>query len=670
MTELNIIDFDKFQGSCDSAEMKRNLTAEWLETSPLQFRYEDIAHKLAILKGTENDNPDLARAKRAHLMSELAATKIKLNEQKAQLTAIIEKNNQALTRLYNLREASKNINDDEKKEGFKGIDAQIEFDQKGNPFLKVSKQMDGGVGFDFTITGDGKVVFPQMSDDKIKELLDFLYRRGITNFELPQGAPQTPEEAQKRVDEGKAENLDLDKETLEKIKEEISTENTNRKDPNYIDEEGNQQSSDNMITAMTEEEYQNSVHNQETPSSNEEELTAASTSNQASASTSAAPAPKKNNEKYYEDAVKDLKDWGHDILGKQDGFGMHQNFSGNTFSFYQDNSKDWFKNDGKIDKNDQRHEDGLLFRVKLHKNPDTGKLGGISYYVPKNGKIPDNLAGKLVGLVKSQGALYMNFPKTMIDGDAAVFRKACAQQGIIPTGKVTFNENQARNMIKEADANLNKSDALKYKGRLGKYILEQEQKKDKPNADMLSYATQLVNEEKFTPLKEFCDPLFKEISENSNRTGIEAKEIIGSANAVKRLYDIFDTKGQQTLGSCGEFTSDQLRTMNIDINTPIENLNKEQLYTIYSTLQKQETTKAENQLNSIDPTYSNKEYADAVKEYLGEAQGTINGVINKFDDNNLKGLRCSLNKNTPKHPRPAPTRTSTAMHTAGGYSDR
>ena len=90
-----------------------------------------------------------------------------------------QQNPEYMTKLYNIREATRNDRNSKTV-------ADIQLDNEGNTYAKITKGMAGGF-FDFSIH-DGKVVFNgQMDDAKMAEALDFLFRRGITNYELPQG---------------------------------------------------------------------------------------------------------------------------------------------------------------------------------------------------------------------------------------------------------------------------------------------------------------------------------------------------------------------------------------------------------------------------------------------------------------------------------------------------
>ena len=627
------INLDDYQGSCSTKEAIDHMAEELLS---------DLIHNLATTRA-KLDNLDKNRdflTNKAKLIARQSELQRQIDTRKNQLL----KKTPLLTKMYNLRESAKN---EPLKPGEK-IESKIEFNQDGSPYLKISKKMGEAIGFDFTITGDGKVIFGQMSDDKMVEVLDFLYRRGITGFELPQGAPKTPEEAQKRVEEQKKEGKtdvrqELDKETFDKKLAECSQKYDDpANDPRYIPEGPSQeapQASNNTATALPQDP--------QALAAAQEEARQAELAAQAAQNGQEAPKPEFK-------PVKGFRDYIENRLGRTKPNGYRESYnildSSTTFSVYVNNDKNYHNE--KVKKG-SKEEPGLLYRVKI-KRDKSGALG-LSYYVPKNGKLPDELAGQLVNLAKKDGALYVDFPENIPESDASVFRKACAQNGVIPTG-VNFNldQRQAANMIRDAEGSLNDKNLLKYKGQLGRYLLEQAVNKN--NTALQSYAMQLVNEEKFTPLKDFCDTTFKEIAENSTKTGVEAKEVIGSANAVKRLYNLYDQ--EKTIAQSG-FTPEELRALNIDPNTPVNQLDQEQLKAVYGKLKDQEVNKAKQDLDKIDSNYSAKEHADAVKEAIGEAQGTLNSVIADFDANGLKGLRCSLNKNTPKHQRPA------SSHSAG-----
>lgn len=638
------INLEDYQGSCSTKETIDSMAEELLSDL-----IHNLANVTARLDGLEKRNDYLSN--KAQLLEKKAAIQSELDKRKNKLL----KKTPLLTQMYNLRESAKN---EPLKNGEK-IESKIEFNNDGTPYLKISKTMGDAVGFDFTITGDGKVVFGQMSDDKMVEVLDFLYRRGITGFELPQGAPKTPQEAQKRVEEGISAKKELDQETLNKITEDFSKKYDNpEKDPRYIPEtdKGNTPpTTDNSLGGRTI--LPGNENPPRTLTSEEEKAVALAKAEGQRVDEQIAKAQQAEKEgkeppKSDFEPVKAFRDYIEGRLKRTEPNGYKESlfkFDGSTtFSVYANNDMDYSKE--KVKKGSE--EKGLLYRVNIKRNK-SGALG-LSYYVPKNGKIPDELAAQLVTLAKKDGSLYINFPESMPESDVSVFRKACAQNGIIPTG-INFNldQRQAANMIRDAEASLNDKNLLKYKGQFGRYLYEQAANKN--NAALQEYAMQLINEEKFTPLKDFCFTTFKEIAENSNKTDVEAKDIIGSAKAVRRLYDLFDK--EKTVAESG-FTPEELRTLNIDPNTPINKLEPTQLKSVYDKLKEQETLNAKKELDQINPKYSPKEYADAVKEAVGEAQGTLNGVIADFDANGLKGLRCSINKNTPKHQRPATSRSA------------
>lgn len=614
------LDLSDYQGSCDAEEMKRTLKAEMSEN--LQQQYTNIAKEIADLKSENNSasSSDINR-ERAALMEKLVPIKAKL----AQIDNKIQKNNSLLTKFYNIREAAKNDPQDKDKK------ISIEFNDKGEAVLKVSveKQMEGAVGINFTIH-DGKVVLGNMSPEQMMEAIDFLSRRGL-KYELPPQAEKEVVEYKKKLDEKQEEPKIAEEERLEGVPQELAS-----KPADQLTEEERKQ-----IESAVEKEAQqasgNVIGRDEAAEAEEAAYQAAASGN--AGATPATPEKPKEKEKDFSDAKKDLRKWAETTLGKEKGLGLHISWGGfgSTFSFYQDNSQDWEKNDGKHDKNGKRKEDGLLFRVKLHKGKN-GKLGGMSYYVPKNGKIPDNLAGKMAAMVKAQGALYMNFPEGLPDGDAGVFRRACAQNGVIPTGKgVGINENQARNMIKEAENNLNSDKSLKYKGQMGRYLLNREMKKkdkgEKPDDSMVAYAQSLIDEEKLDKLKG-CFETYIMLEIDELGADAKAEDIMGASDASNKLFEEFTSARQKPIGEALSnlgLTPDVINSMNIPDEskqtlqtirgTQTNDLKAEDLKVVYDILKIKYTKDAKKKLDTRTermkedqiPTYVDKEVDTASK---------------------------------------------------------
>ncbi|MBQ8465625.1 MAG: hypothetical protein IJ545_06410 [Alphaproteobacteria bacterium] len=627
------LDLSDYYGSCDANEMKAHLKAELSES--LQQQYTKIAKDIADLRSENNSasSSDITR-ERAKLMEELVPIKAKL----AQIDEKIQKNNSVLTKFYNIRESATNDPKDKDKK------ISIEFNENGEAVLKVSveKQMDGS-HFDFSIH-DGKVVLGNMSPEQMMEAIDFLSRRGL-RYELP---PQADNEVKKYKEEV------LDKRESEEPKI-APEEQLNDVSPELADkplEQMTEEERRQITSALEKESQQNSAATIGFNPEAEAEEAAYAASNADATPAPAAEKPEEK-EKTFEDAKKDFRDWAENRLGKEKGFGLHISWGGlgNTFSFYQDNNQDWYSEDGKHDKKGKHKEDGLLFRVKLHKGKD-GKLGGISYYVPKNGKIPDNLAGKMAAMVKAQGAVFMNFPEDLPDTDPGVFRKACAQNGVIPTGKnFNFNENQARNMIKEAEANLNSDATLKYKGQMGRYLLKRERDKgEKGNKSIMAYAQSLIDEQKLDSLKNcFETHIMPEIDQLN--ADAKAEDIIGASDASNKLFEIFTSDRQRPIGEALNnlgFTPDVLNRFNLSAEqqqafqniraTQSNDLKADELQLVYTIMKMKYTQDAKKKLDDRTASKNDDQTATYVDKEVDTASKKLQNLGRKFSRKGVQSI--------------------------------
>ena len=608
ITEIQT-NLDEYNGSCSNETAESALTNELYSSA--EPRLAEIDKKIEELT---RDDPKFLEEK-----SKLIAERIEIKTRQTQTRSLLHQKQPVIGKLYNLQSASRNG----LKEGEK-VDAQIKFDQQGNPFLKINQQMDGAVGFDFSITGDGKVVFGAMDDSKMAEAIDFLYRRGITNFELPAGAPKTPEEVkQRQEDQQKLDN------TVANVKQNAPSLEDN---PRYISKDEN-----HAATTQT----QNTVN-----FSNPEGLQTSSAEAQAGASSS----------KSFKECRDELKDWATNSLKKEEGYGLH--ISGDTFSFYKDNSKNWYKEDGRIEegkngKSDVRN-DHVECRVKLHKKDD--KLTGVSYYVADNGALNGKYVGEILKLAKMSGNVLVEFPKGIPASDVSEWRTQCAKKGLIPTGPgVPVGVVEAKEMIDNAGKAMDKSSAAfkKYQNQMGRYLEQEALKKDPVDTEKLAYAKELQKEKKFEKLKDVYEPILKTIEVSSKNDNCEAKNIIGSANAATTLFQLFDKYGSQTVEQLAqnqeidESTRKALSGLTGGTNIPIEDMSPEGLKIMYHALKREKTIDAQR---TLDENLLNNKNDKSASRLVNNAKNNIRDIIiEPLNHKGLTGLSCDINTDKPKH---------------------
>lgn len=537
-----------------------------------------------------------------------------------------KKHKKLATALYNIYEATRR--DSPPKTVAKYI-----IDNEGKPALQIYRQLEGG-HFDFSIH-DGKVILPEgLSEDKLLEVLDFLYRRGITNFELPASQRGTGFEELCQKVQAKRE---ADPETH------MSSPQSN---PRYIPQE--ELEGEDAEAALARPGAIG--------------LSAEQPQGTKKQSTEKAPDP-------FDKVVKDFKTWLETSQGKNknSGYYIERGSKSKTFSVYDNNNnKDNDKNDGRKDKNGVIQEKGLLYRVKLIQKE--GKLAGIEYYIPNNGKLPDPLADRLAAMVKSQKALYMDFKEAPTQADAGVIRLACARAGIIPRGEgFNLNEIHAQKMIQEAENNLSEKDALKYKGQLGRHLLGL----CNGNTEDRRYemAIKLINQETFTPMKDCFEQVIKpEIEQKGRGSDAKAEEVIGSAKAAQELYQIYEVNNGATLeqllnSDVLDAQSKQLFMQNLQANdivppadTPLQKMNIHQLKALFNALEVKHTQNAKSELIAATDGLSKKEAHEEVRDMLNDAKAGLQDIVANFDAKGLKGVRAPYLGN-PKFENGAPTQT-------------
>lgn len=503
-------------------------------------------------------------------------------------------------KLYNIREASQ---DDPIKPK-----VELRVDDEGHPYARIYKQMDGAIGFDFSIH-DGKIVFnTKLDDDKMAEILDFLYRRGITNYELPQGVDKNFIETFNKVKEQKLGHYATASVAADS-KRKNDTSNITLSDP--IDKD-----------KITPKGWKN---------------------------------PNTVEKKGLDKAIEDFESWVTTHQQKKLGLSCFKNealLNGTCeFSIYNSEDPNNYENDGKKDKNGVVKET-CAYRIKLfpRKNKETGEkeLGGIHFHVPNGGKFPDAVADRLALIVKNQGAAFMNFPQGLSQINAGVFRTACARAGIIPTG-IGISHTHADSMVAEAEKALGSTEEkLKFKYNLACQMERNSSGKD--SDEFKNKIAALKGEYNFHPLKKhFENIICPEI--NNKVKGNKAEEVLGSAKAAEEIYSIYDASHSATFGELinsnlidSESKKRFLDTLNKnDItpssNTSIRDLNSTQMKALFNALEVKHTKEATQILIETTNGLNKKDADTEIRKLLGDAKNSLSEITKNFDEKNLKGIR-------------------------------
>ena len=436
-------------------------------------------------------------------------------------------------KLYTIQQQAKAEDSGDKKDGTSSMIIQSD---KGELGLAIQKQMDGSPAF-FAIR-DGKVTFPDrpISADQMKDLLYFLYMRGIKDFELPPNIDpnlkETFEQAQAARAEEEANRPNPDTRPYEEQREEPRVENT-------IDGEDEMPE---VAADASKEQWLN----------NSDELK---------------PEKAKDKEKKkegYSKAIDEMHKWLQKSKGKVKGESYFATEHADNlrdfvhlrgwtvFSVYPNRNPDNYKLDGKRDKNGNINE---TYSYRIMIKPD-GKGGiKVGYAMPKGAKVTDDVADKVVALQKSQGNKYIRFPVGLSDDDTGVFRLACARAGVIPRG-ININEHHAKKMIDAAAGTLSDEEFTEFKYRLA---LQLEQNTNgNPKARQATKIAELKGEYFFKPFKDNFDDVLKPALQDAI-SGKEADKVIGASRAIQEIYSLYEQASQGAMGDMLKMMSQEDR---------------------------------------------------------------------------------------------------------------
>lgn len=443
-----------------------------------------------------------------------------------------ESNPELYAKLYTIQQQAKAEDSGEAKDGTSSMIIQSD---KGELGLAIQKQMEGSPVF-FAIR-DGKITFPDrpISEDQMKELLYFLYMRGIKDFELPP-------------------NIDPNlKETFEKAQAARAEEEANRPnpDPRPYEEQKEEPRAENTIDGEDEIPGVVADATQDHWVGDSDELE---------------PEKAKDKEKKkegYGKAIEDMHKWLQKGKGKVKGESYFVTERGRVrdfvtlrgwtvFSVYPNRNKDNYKLDGKRDKNGNINE---TYSYRIMIKPD-GKGGiKVGYAMPKGGKVTDEVADKVVALQKSQGKKYIRFPVGLSEDDTGVFRTACAKAGVIPRG-ISIHEHQAKKMIEAASGALSEKDFAEFKYRLA-LQMEQNTNGD-PKARQATKIAELKGEYFFQPFKDNFDDVLKPALQDAI-SGKEADKVIGASRAIQEIYGLYEQANQGNMGDMLRMMSEEDR---------------------------------------------------------------------------------------------------------------
>ncbi|MBP1532276.1 MAG: hypothetical protein ILA52_02105, partial [Alphaproteobacteria bacterium] len=252
----------------------------------------------------------------------------------------------------------------------------------------------------------------------------------------------------------------------------------------------------------------------------------------------------------------------------------------------------------KEDKDNRKFDEKGLpkpYNFKFFIKKDSDGNFHFAYRTPNRKKLDEATMGGIAGTLKGLGFTHVNFPKGIPDCDKGAWRKALAEQGIVPVG-ISIDRSKAEGMLKAAKDKLSSEEYAKYKYRLGLQLQENAIKKGKklPDSEQ-QFIEGLLNSHKYEP---FTDAYSNILKGKMTRILREKDEEFG---AIKKIA------AYRTLSSLFNAYNEAVKTnSNIPgINIRAENMNIQQIEQLYDALyeKQQKLVKTELYKELIDVRY-------------------------------------------------------------------
>lgn len=602
-------------------------------------------------------------------------------------------NPQLYSNLYAIQQSAKKSEQDREEErtGVKAKepDTQTMIARGGNGemCLAVRMQMEGSP-FSFALR-DGKVTFPdsEVSPDQMKEIMDFLWRRGIRDFDLPKGMDVDPKIA----------------DSFNKAKERFDSE---RVDPGMENVQGLAGTGNENTAELTDEEAMLSpaerwardnqeAGNHEVPSG-EAGMAARSTvsggnggddgnSGGSSAGGSSSPEneaeaePKKNifqkakeffevpecqkkAEKHIENTLESgLHKRSEYSYFKRPGSIRYGDFGWTVYSCYGKGNEKNLKLDGKRDK-DGNVNSTYEFRLYVRPNKD-GKGVDVGYAMPNGKQVSEDVADEVIAIQKAQGNSHVSL-KSIPNGDLSAFRKACGRALVVPVG-ISLDRRKVKQIMKEAEERGSEEEILKFGYLIAEQMERNAAKKDKPlNESDAKYVAELKAAYEYTPFRNSYESVMRKGLEAEIREG-KAENVIAAARAVSKIYDLYEKKnekGEQLTWSTlmtegnGFLSKEEISKVNQKINaldpeerakmvdTNMRNLSPKQMEILYSAISEVGRTQAKKDLDKAFEDNSKLDSGERenpnrlIRRMVEDARDEVNEVSNRLEDNGVKRL--------------------------------
>ena len=602
-----------------------------------------------------------------------------------------EENPQLYSNLFAIEQNSKKSEQDllEEQNGEKAKepDSQTMIARGGNGemCLAVKMQMEGSP-FSFALR-DGKVTFPdsEVSPEQMKMIMDFLWRRGIRDFDLPKGAevePKIADSFNKAKEKFDSEMVDPGMENIQGISG-PGDENT----PEATDEEAMLSPAERWARDNQETNHSEISTGEEGMAGNSGTSGGNSSGNTEGGSSSEGNETEKEHKSFFT-KVKEVFDEPEcqkkaeahieDMLSnglhkrseysyfKRAGALRYGDFGWTVYSSYAKGNENNLKLDGKRDK-DGNVNSTFEFRLYVRPNKD-GKGVDVGYAMPNGKTVSSDVADEVIAIQKAQGNSHVSL-KNIPNNDLGEFRKACGRALVVPVG-IGLDRRKVRQMMKEAEERGTEEEILKYGYELALQMERNALKKSKGEKELkdmntsdAKYAEELKAAYEYTPFRNQYEGVMRKGLEGEIKDG-KAENVIAAAKAISKVYNLYEqshsdkkitwndlvTKGKSPLSAEEvDAINNKVNSLSDEerskfVNADMRNLSPKQVEILYSSISEVGRKQAKKDLD--DALKKNRELApeerenpnQIIRRMVSDAHDEVSEVSNRLEDNGVKRL--------------------------------
>ncbi len=259
---------------------------------------------------------------------------------------------------------------------------------------------------------------------------------------------------------------------------------------------------------------------------------------------------------------------------------------------------------GDTDK-DKHYDDkgNLKYSAKVFiKKMNDGRIG-FYWQTPDNKKLDEAIINGIAGNLKGLGFTHLEFPNGVKDAEKGAWRKALAENGIVPIG-MAIDASKATGMVKAAEEKLSAERAAVFKYHLGMQMLKNFAAKEAKGSHIDDsdkfYAQGLVNSYYYRGFTNGLGDKLKRMMRDNIAAGNDDRQVgavtkIATYTAMRRLFDIYDENlhADNIIGS-RILTSDELRlAQSSGLTMPVQQMTDEQLGSLYNILMEKARQEAE-----------------------------------------------------------------------------